>query len=130
MKPLKVAFLWHQHQPYYRLKHRFILPWVRLHGAKDYYDLPDILHEFPEVKQNFNFVPSLDIQLNEYISGEVQDEVQELTKLRATELTREQKQKILKLFFLCNKEHLIDPHPRYKELYDFSRDNDYAFQNF
>ncbi|MFM8178362.1 MAG: hypothetical protein ACKOAG_04140, partial [Candidatus Kapaibacterium sp.] len=39
MKPLRIALLWHHHQPYYTVDDRFLLPWVRLHAAKDYVDL-------------------------------------------------------------------------------------------
>lgn len=67
MLPLRVAILWHQHQPYYKKEKTFILPWVRLHGAKDYYDLPAILREFPQIKQTFNLAPSLMLQIEESV---------------------------------------------------------------
>jgi alpha-amylase/alpha-mannosidase (GH57 family) len=67
MKPLKIAILWHQHQPYYKKEDEFILPWVRLHGVKDYFDLPELLHEYPDIRQTFNLVPSLMMQLEEYV---------------------------------------------------------------
>lgn len=39
--PLYVAFIWHQHQPLYKsvFESDYRLPWVRLHGTKDYLDL-------------------------------------------------------------------------------------------
>jgi len=43
--PLKVAFLWHMHQPYYKNIEtgKFIMPWVRMHAVKDYYDMVSLL---------------------------------------------------------------------------------------
>jgi alpha-amylase/alpha-mannosidase (GH57 family) len=40
--PLYIAFVWHMHQPYYKddITGTYILPWVRMHGIKDYYDIP------------------------------------------------------------------------------------------
>src|ERR1700687_2387914 len=73
--PLSVLFLWHQHQPLYKdaLTNRYELPWVRLHATKDYYDMVALLDEFPTVKANFNLVPSLLIQLDDYAQGKAED---------------------------------------------------------
>ena len=56
-----VSFLWHMHQPYYKdpSTGRYTLPWVRLHGTKDYLDMLEILKDFPAIRQTFNLVPSL-----------------------------------------------------------------------
>ncbi|MFP4528578.1 MAG: glycoside hydrolase family 57 protein [Candidatus Kapaibacterium sp.] len=130
MQPLRIAILWHQHQPYYKKRDEFILPWVRLHGAKDYFDLPEILHTFPEIKQTFNLVPSLARQLDEYSSNMAIDNIQRLSRIPANHLTDDQKSEILRLFFLCNTENMIIPYPRYRELFERSRDRDWAIQNF
>ena len=44
-----VAILWHMHQPFYQdlVTGEHILPWVRLHGLKDYYGMVALLREFP-----------------------------------------------------------------------------------
>ena len=57
------------HQPYYKdpFTGVYRLPWVRLHGTKDYLDMAEILDDFPDIKQTFNLVPSLLLQLNDYI---------------------------------------------------------------
>ena len=36
--PIRVALLWHMHQPYYLdpVTGESVLPWVRLHALKDY----------------------------------------------------------------------------------------------
>jgi len=45
----RVALLWHMHQPFYQdlATGEHILPWVRLHGLKDYYGMAALLREFP-----------------------------------------------------------------------------------
>jgi alpha-amylase/alpha-mannosidase (GH57 family) len=68
--PLRIAFLWHQHQPSYHLDHEFLLPWVRLHAAKDYVDLPLLFQQYPSVKHTINVVPSLLRQLAAYATGD------------------------------------------------------------
>ena len=42
MRPIHVAFVWHMHQPYYKddLTSTYLLPWVRLRSAKDYFKMP------------------------------------------------------------------------------------------
>ena len=119
--PLRVAFLWHNHQPYYEKEGEFILPWVRLHAVKDYLDIPMILNEFPNIKQNYNIVPSLILQLEHYISGTYSDIIQQLTLINPIDLSNEEKKQILKLFFLCNEKNMIRPYPRYNELYEKSK---------
>ena len=56
--PLSIAFVWHMHQPYYKddLTGSYILPWVRMHGIKDYYDMPALLNDFPAVKRWFDTI--------------------------------------------------------------------------
>lgn len=117
MKPLRVAFLWHQHQPYYRWENEFILPWVRMHAVKDYYDLPFLLKSFPNIKQTFNFAPSLMIQIDEYLSNKVKDRVQILSEKRPSELSQIEREELLRQFFVINFDNLIKPNKRYLELY-------------
>jgi len=119
--PLRIAFLWHNHQPFYKKDGEFILPWTRLHGVKDYYDLPLLLNEFPKIKETYNIVPSLFSQILSYIKGDNFDTVQKLTRIPANKLTDEDKNQILKQFFLCNENNLIRPYPRFSELLDKSR---------
>ncbi len=118
--PLSVLFLWHQHQPLYKdaLTQRYELPWVRLHATKDYLDMVALLEEFPSIKSNFNLVPSLLIQLDDYAEGKAQDKFLELTLKVAADLTVDDRPFILQNFFMANWEHMIDPYPRYRELLD------------
>lgn len=130
MLPLKIALLWHQHQPDYRMKDEFLLPWTRLHAVKDYYDLPALLREFPDIKQNFNLAPSLMLQLDDYLLGGWRDVAQRLTEFPAESLSRENKYDILERFFLLNWDNMLYPYPRYTELLNDSRDPEVAIARF
>jgi alpha-amylase/alpha-mannosidase (GH57 family) len=117
---LSLLFLWHQHQPLYKdsVTNRYELPWVRLHATKDYYDMVALLDEFPTLKANVNLVPSLLTQLDDYAQGKAQDIFLELTLKPAKDLAPEDRAFILQNFFMANWEHMVDAHPRYRELLD------------
>jgi alpha-amylase/alpha-mannosidase (GH57 family) len=116
--PLHVAFLWHMHQPYYKdpCTGLYSLPWVRLHGVKDYLDMLLLLHDHPDIRQNFNLVPSLLMQLIDYTDNGAQDRHMQLTLKSPDELTEEDIAYIAENFFLANWETMIKPFPRYYEL--------------
>ena len=61
------------------ISNEMVMPWVRLHATKDYYDMPAKLNNYPQTHQTFNLVPSLLKQLKAYESGEVTDEYWELS---------------------------------------------------
>ena len=102
--PLYICFLWHMPQPFYKdpLKGVYRLPWVRLHGTKDYLDMLEILTEFPAIQQVFNFTPSLLEQLEDYTGNNAKDRFLELTLKKASELSMDDKVFILENFFLAN----------------------------
>ncbi len=116
-KPLYVTFLWHMHQPYYKNieTNKFILPWVRLHGVKDYYDMVKILEKYTEIKQNFNLVPSLLLQIEEYING-ITDIFYDMAVKRPQDLTEDERIFILYNFFMANWETMVKPYQRYSFL--------------
>ena len=118
MKKIHLAFLWHQHQPMYKNPSTGIyeLPWVRLHATKDYYDTVAILDEFPAIKSNFNLVPSLLAQLDEYAQGIAHDKYLDLTVKAAGDLTEDERIFILHNFFMANWETMVYPYPRYLQL--------------
>ncbi len=68
---LKVVLCWHMHQPYYREGHNgnFHLPWVYLHGIKDYTDMAKHLENNPEMSAVVNFSPVLLEQLEQYVEA-------------------------------------------------------------
>ncbi len=130
MKPVKIAFLWHQHQPFYLADGEFILPWVRFHAVKDYLEMLLIQKHYPKIKQTFNIVPSLFKQIKLYLAG-TKDRVQVLSTIPAVSLNSIQKQEILNQFFVCNLQNMISPYPRYLELYNKCKSNDnFTSQDF
>ncbi|MFQ5509722.1 MAG: glycoside hydrolase [Leptospirillia bacterium] len=118
IKPLHVAFVWHMHQPYYKdlVTGDYVLPWTRLHGTKDYYDMVHILEDYPNVHQTFNLVPSLMTQIEDYASGVANDHYMELTLKDAADLDDADKTELLSTFFNANHVCMIAPHPRYADL--------------
>ena len=68
MAEVTLAIFWHQHQPYYPddVAGENPMPWVRLHGVKDYYGMALHLLEVPEMRCTINLVPSLIHQLEGY----------------------------------------------------------------
>lgn len=117
--PLYVAFVWHQHQPlYYSASGQYHLPWVRLHGTKDYLDLMLLLQRYPQLHQTVNLVPTLIRQLEDYSKGNALDPYLNLTLTPENRLDRAKRQYIIDHFFDGNYRTLIDPHPRYRQLYE------------
>jgi alpha-amylase/alpha-mannosidase (GH57 family) len=98
VKPLHVAFVWHMHQPYYKddLTSTYLLPWVRLHSAKDYLKMPALLDGYPNIRANFNLVPSLLAQIEDYGREGSVDLFLNLSKRVATDLTGEERDFILR----------------------------------
>jgi alpha-amylase/alpha-mannosidase (GH57 family) len=118
MPVTRVVVLWHQHQPFYKdlVSGEYCLPWVRLHGLKDYYGMVKLLDEFPGVHQIFNLVPSLITQIQEYVAGTAQDPFLRVASKPATELTSAERRFALQYLFQANPENLIGRYPRYREL--------------
>ncbi|MCG7985011.1 MAG: glycoside hydrolase family 57 protein [Candidatus Thiodiazotropha lotti] len=65
---LQVVFCWHMHQPYYKGPEGsdYLLPWVYLHGLKDYADMAAHLEHVPDAKAVVNFAPVLIEQIDDY----------------------------------------------------------------
>jgi alpha-amylase/alpha-mannosidase (GH57 family) len=108
------------HQPYYKddLTGSYILPWVRMHGIKDYYDMPALLADFPDIHQTFNLVPSLLKQIRDYVENGATDKFLALTLKPAAELTQKDKLFLLKNSFMANWDTMIRPYPAYWQLLD------------
>ena len=116
--PLYVALLWHLHQPFYKdlATGEYWLPWARLHAIKDYYHMASILTSFPDLRLNFNIVPSLLEQLEDYAKKGVKERSLDLSRTPSKDLNSSDKANLLRDFFSANWETMIDPHPRYREL--------------
>lgn len=125
MPALRVILLWHQHQPFYKdlVTGEYRLPWVRLHALKDYYGMVKLLDEFPRVHQNFNLVPSLMLQMQDYAEGTARDPFLSVAAKPARELSPEERQFALQYLFQANPQNLIGRYPRYKELWDRFREH-------
>jgi alpha-amylase/alpha-mannosidase (GH57 family) len=115
---LNLAIIYHMHQPYYKnlITNESFLPWVRLHGVKDYLDMVQMLEDFPKMKLTFNVVPSLFEQIEDYNAG-LQDRYLELSKKTAAQLTKTDQEFILQNFFSINKDKVIAFSARYYQLY-------------
>ncbi|MBD2579262.1 glycoside hydrolase [Oscillatoria sp. FACHB-1406] len=127
--PLYIAFVWHQHQPLYKSREnpkypgkQYRLPWVRLHGTKDYLDLVLILERYPKLHQTVNLVPSLILQLEDYAAGVAMDPYLAVALTPEDQLTPAQKEFAVQYFFDGNHHTTIDPHPRYAQLYEQRQD--------
>ena len=116
--PLSIAFVWHMHQPYYKddVTGSYILPWVRMHGIKDYYDMPALLSDFPGIHQTFNLVPSLLKQIRDYVDNGATDKFLTLTMKPAADLDQADKLFLLKNSFMANWDTMIRPYPAYWSL--------------
>jgi alpha-amylase/alpha-mannosidase (GH57 family) len=119
MADVALAILWHQHQPYYPddLTGRNPMPWVRLHGVKDYYGMALHLLEWPEMRCAINLVPSLLLQLQAYTERGATDDFLLASRRPADSLSEEDCLFLLDSFFFANFETLIRPYLRYMELH-------------
>ena len=118
MKPLNVAFVWHMHQPYYKddLTSTYLLPWVRLRCAKDYYKMPALLDAYPKVRTTFNLVPSLLAQIEDYGKEESVDLFLNLSRRDAGELSDEEREFVLRWMRESPRALRVQQSPRYLEL--------------
>ncbi len=119
MADVVVAFLWHQHQPYYPddVGGENPMPWVRLHGVKDYYGMALHLLEFPEMACTINLVPSLIRQLLAYTEQGRSDHFLDVARIPADSLSEGDCLFLLEHYFMCNADQMIKPYPRYAELF-------------
>jgi len=123
MNRVHLVVLWHMHQPQYRDPEtgKYVLPWTRLHGLKDYWGMVQVLADAPQFHATFNVVPSLGMQLEEYASGKFDEPWFTLAFKPTEDLTREDKAEILARAFQLNHERLMSRWPRFVELFEWSR---------
>ncbi len=116
---IRVLFLWHMHQPYYKdlVTGEYRLPWARMHALKDYYGMVKLLDEFPHVHQTFNLVPSLIVQIEDYVAGTARDPFLQIAATPAADLTDTERRFALQYLFQANPTNLIGRYPRYRELW-------------
>src|SRR6266568_5326092 len=120
MPQIHLCFLWHMHQPFYKdlISGEYHRPWTRLHALKDYYGMVKILEEFPKVRQTFNLVPSMIVQVDEYARGVAQDPYLQAALKPAEELTETEQAFLLLHSFNADPRRMIYRYPRYGELFE------------
>ena len=69
--PIRLALIWHFHQPDYTDPETAAptMPWTRLHALKDYADMAAFLERHPTIRATFNVVPTLLDQMQALASG-------------------------------------------------------------
>jgi alpha-amylase/alpha-mannosidase (GH57 family) len=117
---LRLLLLWHMHQPFYKdlVSGEYRLPWVRLHALKDYYGMVKLLEEFPQVHQNFNIVPSLVAQIEDYNCGIFKDPFWDVAAKPASGLSLDERHFALTYLFQAHGERMIGRYPRYRRLWE------------
>ncbi|HWQ21417.1 MAG TPA: glycoside hydrolase, partial [Clostridia bacterium] len=115
---LAVCFVWHFHQPQYQdlTTPQAVLPWARLHCARNYTMMLHLLEEQPAAHVTINITPVLATQLDAYAQGTCTDEWLELSAARVADLDMEQRSRIVAMFFDVNLERIIQQDFRYRQL--------------
>ena len=122
-KQLNLVLCWHMHQPDYR-DHgsgEFALPWTYLHAIKDYTDMAWYLENTDGARAVFNFVPILLDQIDDYVDQFATKKFRDsllrfLAAPDLSDLSADDKSKILESCFRCNQATMIDPYPAYRRL--------------
>jgi len=119
MTTASLALFWHQHQPYYTddVSGETLMPWVRLHGTKDYIGMALHIKEVPEFRCSINLVPSLLAQILAYTERGGSDRHLDVSRVPADSLNLDDAVYLLDHFFMANADNMIRPYPRYRELY-------------
>jgi len=104
------------HQPYYKdLRTGDIpLPWVRLHAAKDYLHMAEVLAKHPQVHLTINLVPSLVEQMLDWAEGREKDTLAQVAEMETWD--DDHRRFMLSLCFSISWDKIIRRHPRYAEL--------------
>ena len=83
------------------------MPWVRLHGTKDYYGMAHMLAGAGgAVKATINLVPSLVEQIEQYATGTAEDEHLTLSATPPADLGPSEREHVLDLFFMANPDQI------------------------
>jgi alpha-amylase/alpha-mannosidase (GH57 family) len=120
------------HQPYYRegLEGKYQLPWVYLHGIKDYTDMATHLENHPKMRAVVNFSPVLLEQLDDYVTElghflnqreklliEMSDPLLALlTGVTEIPADIEHRKQLVEDCKRCYAPRLIDPYPAFKRI--------------
>ncbi|MBO0689261.1 MAG: glycoside hydrolase, partial [Candidatus Dormibacteraeota bacterium] len=118
MRPLHLALVWHLHQPYHKddVSGTTLLPWVRLRAAKDYRKLAVLLADHPRLRQTFNLVPSLLVQLEDRARGGAEDLFLRVSRKPAAELSAGERAFVLRWLRESTRLPRVRASARYAEL--------------
>ncbi|MBI5059095.1 hypothetical protein HZB60_04845 [candidate division KSB1 bacterium] len=114
---LPILFLWHHHQPYYRMPDAELprLPWVRLHSVRGYADMLAAVRA-SSARMTFNFTPILLEQLEFAAQHRPADEFERVSCLSPADMSEAERRFVLRHFFSIHWPHRIRNHGRYAEL--------------
>ncbi|WP_348550068.1 glycoside hydrolase family 57 protein [Acidithiobacillus sp.] len=123
-RSLHVVFCWHMHQPDYRdAQGVYRFPWTYLHACKDYVDMLAHLEDNPLARAVFNFVPVLVEQLDDYSAQFQRQDFRDplllalaTPDLKTLDVTL--RHALLEQCFRLDPEHMLNPFPAYRRLYD------------
>jgi len=126
-RPLRVVLCWHMHQPDYRgpAGSDFHLPWVYLHGIKDYVDMAYHLEEVEGARAVVNFTPTLLEQIDEYVrqiddwlgrGKRILDPLLAALAGPGLPVDDEDRLALVEACRRANETHLVNPYPPYREL--------------
>ena len=109
MQPVHLAIFWHQHQPYYPddVSGENLMPWVRMHGTKDYYGIAMHLKEVPEFHCTINLVPSLLVQLLQYTDEGRSDRHLDVSRLPADGFNEGDMNYLLDSFYMADRKSVV-----------------------
>ena len=129
---LPVVLCWHMHQPDYRGSdgHDYQLPWVYLHGLKDYSDMAAHLEAHPGGRAVVNFAPTLLDQLSDY-AEQIKGWLERGRKIRdpllaalagpGLPLDSRSRRELLEACLRANEKHLVNRFPPLRRLVDLAR---------
>ncbi len=117
-KEVRLALIWHMHQPDYRNPSTgtHLLPWTRLHAARGYIDVTKVSELYPYFKQTINFSPILLDQITDLAENPEKDHFFELARKHTTDLNDSEKDFILRHCFFINWDVHVKPNQRYNQL--------------
>ena len=125
---LNVVLCWHMHQPYYRhgVAGEYRLPWVYLHGIKDYSDMAAHLERYPRMRAVVNFTPVLLDQIDDYAKqigrflnegAPIQDRLLNLLAgLEAIPRDAAERWQLIRDCQRCHAPRMIHPYPAFNRL--------------
>jgi alpha-amylase/alpha-mannosidase (GH57 family) len=117
--PIRLALLWHFHQPEYTDVETGIpaLPWTRLHALKDYADMAEHLARHPGFRATFNLVPTLLDQLRALADRDARpDPFLALARRPVGSLSPDDRRFVVSHFFSFNRDTLARGLWRMQEL--------------